>query len=169
MTKTIAKIAALMCAAVMVSAVLAGCFGSNAQVDEKSRAYRTYMSQVNQVMVELEESLGAFTDAVSRNDVVNMGSQLDQALKSLDKLAGLKVPDAMKDVQKEYVEATDTLEAALRDYAALYTEIDGAIQNDTSADWSDYQDRIDQVQAKYDEGVKALEAADEAAAKAGAF
>jgi len=169
MTKTIARIAAFICAAVMASAVLAGCFGSNMQVNDQSRAYRTYMSQVNQIMVELDESLDSFTDAVSRNDTVNMESVLDQALKTLDKLDGLEVPAALKDVHKGYMDAADTLEGALRDYSALYVEIDAAAQNEKSADWDDYAERIAQIQTKYDEGVKALQAADEAAAKAGTF
>ena len=168
MTKTIAKIAALICAAVMVLAVLAGCYGSNTQVNDQSKAYRTYMSQVNQIMVELDEGLDAFTDAVSRNDTVNMGSALDQALKTLDKLDGLEVPAALKDVHKDYVDAAATLEGALRDYAALYAEIDAAAEGD-KADWDDYEDRISQIQAQYDEGVQGLKDADEAAAKAGTF
>ena len=167
MVQRIAKAGAALCAAMLMGALLAGCFGSG-QTEDPNRQYRTYLSQVNQIMSEFDESLEGFTDAVSRNDVVTMGSQLDQALKTLDKLDGLNVPASMGDVQKSYLKATETLEGALRDYVALYTEIDAAAQ-DGNVDWSAYSGRIDKIQASYEEGVKALEDADAAAAKAGTF
>ena len=168
MAKTMTRIGAVACMVALALAMLAGCYGSASQTDDPNRQYRTYLSQVNQIMAELDDSLDAFADAVSRNDVVNMGNQLDASLKVIDKLDGLDVPAAMASIHKSYVEATGTLEAALRDYTALYAEIDGAVQGD-EADWDDYAERIAAIQKEYDEGVKALKEADEAAAKAGTF
>ena len=167
MAKRITKLAAVACMAVLVLA-LSGCFGQPSQANDPNRQYRTYMSQVNQIMVEFEEGLASFNEAVSRNDVVNMGNQLDQALKSLDKLETLEAPSSMANVHKDYVDAAGKLETALRDYVDVYTEIDAAVKAE-KADWSDYKDRIATIQERYDEGVKALEEADAAAAKAGTF
>ena len=166
MLKKMTKLAAAVCMAALALALCAGCLGANAQVDEASKQYRTYMSQVNQIMVELDENLASFTDAVSRNDVVNMSSQLDQALKSLDRLDSLDVPSSMADIQKGYKEAASTLETALGDYVALYTEADAAVQAGT-AKWSDYAEVIASIQERYDEGIKLLQDTDALAAKAG--
>ena len=167
MIRRIAKIGGAACVMALMLALLAGCFGG-AQAEDPNRPYRTYMSQVNEIMTELDEGLEGFTDAVSRNDIVGMERQLDQALKVLNKLDGLDVPSSMKDIHNSYIEATDTLEGALRDYVALYTEIDATAEGD-SIDWSAYSKRIAQIQENYDAGVKALQDADAAAAKSNAF
>ena len=154
---------ALACALAM-SVALAGCAsqGSSAATEEQ-RANRAYMSQVNETMVELESGLDSFVDAVSRGDVVNMRTQADNAYKMLDELADLKAPDALADVQKDYVDGAGKLREALDAYITLYTE---ASQKGESFDWTAYDKRIAEIQALYDEGVKALEEGDDKAAKA---
>lgn len=167
MIRRIAKIGGAACVMALMLALLAGCFGG-AQAEDPNRPYRTYMSQVNEIMTELDEGLEGFTEAVSRNDIVSMEGQLDRALKVFDKLDKLDAPSSMKDIHNSYIEATDTLEGALRDYVALYTEIDAAAQAG-SVDWAAYSKRIAQIQENYDAGVKALQDADAAAAKSNAF
>ena len=165
MVQRIAKIGIVACMVMLMSALLAGCFGSGTAANDPNKQYRTYMSQVNQIMVEFDESLESFTDAVSRSDVVGMGNELDRALKTLDKLDGLDVPASMNDIHESYLAATEMLEAALGDYFELYTEIDAAAQDDAPVDMSAYSARIAEIQAAYDEGVQALQEADAAAAK----
>ncbi len=155
-----AKIGALACAIVLSIGVLAGCANSamNAATSEQ-QANRTYMSQVNEIMEELQEGLGSFVDAVSRGDVVNMRTQADNAYQALDKLAALEAPEALGDIQEKYEDGTAKLREALDGYVTLYTEMSGA-----SFDMATYDDRIAKIQKLYDEGVKLMKEGDEAAA-----
>jgi len=154
------KIGALVCAVVLAAGVLAGCGNAamNAASSEQ-QANRAYMSQVNEIMDELNKQLDSFVDAVSRGDVVNMRTQAENAYKALDKLDALEVPDALKDIQEKYKEGTSKLREALNAYIALYTEMSG-----NSFDMSTYDKRIADVQKLYDDGVKLMEEGDKAAA-----
>ncbi len=167
MVQRIARIGGVACVMALMLALLAGCFGG-AQAEDPNRPYRTYMSQVNEIMTELDGCLTEFTDAVSSSDIVAMEKQLDQAAKAIGKLNALDVPDSMADIHKAYLEGTQKLDGALRDYVELYGEIDAASQGG-SVDWTKYDKRIEQIQADYDAGVKALQDADAAAAKSSAF
>jgi uncharacterized phage infection (PIP) family protein YhgE len=143
--------------------MLGGCMPQQNAATESQKANRAYMSEVNQTMSSLDEGLGAFVDAVSRDDVVNMRTQADNACKAIDKLDDIDVPDDMKDIHKKYVEGADKMEQALNAYIALYTEIQQA-KAGGSFDWSAYNERLAEVQGLYDEGYKALKDADETAA-----
>lgn len=155
-----AKLAALVCAAVLACGVVAGCAAAVDTMTAEQQANRAYMSQVNSVMEELGDELDSFIDAVSRDDVVNMRTQADNAYKTLDKLAELEAPEALADVHDQYVEGTGKLREALDGYVALYTEMNGS-----SFDYGTYEKRIADLQTLYDEGVKALEEADKTAAE----
>lgn len=144
--------------------VLAACSaGASSNLTEEQIANRNYMSQVNETMVELDEGLDSFVDAVSRGDIVNMKTQADAAFKSLDKLSSLEAPEALADVQASYVEGCDKLKDALNQYIALYSD---AAKSSDSFDWSSYDKKIADIQALYDSGVEALEKGDKAAAEA---
>ena len=136
--------------------------GTASPTDEQ-QANRTYMSQVNETMVELDGNLDSFVDAVSRGDVVNMKTQADNAYKVLDKLSELEAPEALSDVHKKYVEGTQKLEEALDAYIQLYTEAEKAGKN---FEWSGYDERLKEIQDLYDSGIKALEEGDKAASEA---
>ncbi|MBQ9044051.1 MAG: hypothetical protein IJ111_14700 [Eggerthellaceae bacterium] len=154
------KLGALVCALALACGVLAGCANSAATTaTAEQQANRAYMSQVNGIMEELGEGLDTFVDAVSRNDIVNMRTQADNAYKALDELKDLEVPDELADVQEKYVKGADKLREALDGYIALYTEM-----NSESFDMSTYDARIDAVQSLYDEGVDLMAEADETAA-----
>jgi hypothetical protein len=112
-------------------------------------------------MDTLQTDLKGFTDAVSRNDLVNMQTQADSALGDLDKLSSLDVPDGFDDIQSNYVDGTTKLRRALNDYIALYTEM---AKTDGSYDQDAYNARIATIQQEYNDGVAALKAGDEAAA-----
>lgn len=160
---SIARRGILACALAAGLALSACASGGNTALTEEQQANRTYMSQVNETMVELDDSLDSFVDAVSRGDVVNMKTQADSAFKTLDKLSSLEAPEALSDVQKKYVEGTQKLEEALDAYIQLYTEVDKAGKD---FNWSDYDARIKEIQELYDSGVKALEEGDKAASEA---
>ena len=154
------KIATTLCAVALSAGVLGGC--ANAAVDTataEQQANRSYMSQVNEVMVELDEGLDSFVDAVSRDDVVNMRTQADNAYQALSRLSDIEAPEALSDVQEKYVEGANKLKEALDAYIVLYSEFSAG-----TADQSSYDERIASIQALYDEGVKLLEEGDSAAA-----
>lgn len=116
------------------------------------------MSQVNQTMVKLDGELDKFVDAVSRDDVVNMRTQADNAYRVLDELADIEAPEALADVKQGYVDGSNKLREALDGYVDLYTEA-----SSEDFDWSKYDERIEKVQGLYDEGVSLMQQADEAA------
>lgn len=161
--KNLAKILAVACAGVLMIAALAGCAQQGSRGDQDQLDRRQYMSQVNQAMDDLQTKLDSFSDAVSRDDVVGMRTQADNAFKALDDLNGLEVPDALKDIQQEYVDGTNSLKDALNGYIDLYTEIESAT-DEHPFDWSSYDQRIAEIQAQYDAGVDKLKKGDEAAA-----
>lgn len=155
----IAKLGALASALALAAAMMAGCTAATTAANTEQQANRAYMSQVNEVMEELGDGLDSFVDAVSRNDVVNMRTQAQNAYQALDKLEALEAPEELADIQEKYQEGTGKLREALDAYISLYTEMSG-----NSFDWSTYDDRIAAVQSLYDEGVSALEEGDETAA-----
>lgn len=161
--KNIAKVIAVACAGVLMIAALAGCAQQGSRGDQDQLDRRQYMSQVNQAMDDLQTKLDSFSDAVSRDDVVGMRTQADNAFKALDDLNGLEVPDAVKDIQQEYVDGTNGLKDALNAYIDLYTEIESAT-DEHPFDWSSYDQRIAEIQAQYDAGIDKLKKGDEAAA-----
>lgn len=157
---SILKLCALACVVVLACGLLAGCANTAANnANSEQQANRAYMSQVNEIMEQLDSGLDSFIDAVSRGDVVNMRTQADNAFQILDKLNDLEVPEELSDVHEKYVEGADKLRGALDGYISLYTDMSGA-----SFDQSTYDDRIAQIQKLYDDGVALMQEADEAAA-----
>lgn len=157
----IAKLGAVACILAFALA-LAGCASPASNASPEQKANRAYMSQVNETMVELDDQLDQFVDAVSRGDVVNMRTQADNAYKTLDKLADIEPPDGLADIHDGYVKGADKLRQALDEYIDLYTE---AASADESYDWNAYDRRITKIQKLYDEGVKILSDTDELAAE----
>ena len=163
MSTTKAKAVGAVVAATLAIGALAGCTGQTAG-SEQQDVNRQYLSQVNQVMDDLETSLASFTDAVSRNDVVGMQTQAENALSKLDSLDSIEAPEELSEVQHSYQDGTAQLREALSSYVALYTEISSATDAQPF-DWSTYDARLAEIQEKYDAGIDALEAGDKAAAE----
>lgn len=163
MSTTKAKAVGAVVAATLAIGALAGCTGQTAG-SEQQDVNRQYLSQVNQVMDDLETSLASFTDAVSRNDVVGMRTQAENALSKLDSLDSIEAPEELSEVQQSYQDGTAQLREALSSYVALYTEISSATDAQPF-DWSTYDARLAEIQEKYDAGIDALEAGDKAAAE----
>ena len=163
MSTTKAKAVGAIVAATLAIGALAGCTGQTAG-SEQQDVNRQYLSQVNQVMDDLETSLASFTDAVSRNDVVGMQTQAENALSKLDSLDSIEAPEELSEVQQSYQDGTAQLREALSSYVALYTEISSATESQPF-DWSTSDARLAEIQESYDAGIDALEAGDKAAAE----
>lgn len=157
--KTAIRFISVLCASVIALVALAGCATQDTAASQQQSENREYMTQVNQVMEDLQGKLESFTDAVSRGDVVGMRTQADNAFKAIDGLGGLSVPDDLKDVQQEYVDGTGDLKKALNDYIELFTEIDSATEAQPF-EWSTYDQRISDIKALYDEGIGKLQSGD---------
>lgn len=162
--KTIARMAAALAGVILAGGLLAGCMSPNTGATDQQQANRTYMAQVNRVMEDLNGRLAGFDEAVAQGNPVNMRAKADDAFAVIDDLAAIETPDAMKDLQKGYVDGCTALKDALNGYVDLYTEIDSATE-EHPFDFSTYDDRIKAVQDKYNEGINALKAADEEALK----
>ncbi len=157
--KTAIRFISVLCASVIALVALAGCATQDTAASQQQSENREYMTQVNQVMEDLQGKLESFTDAVSRGDVVGMRTQADSAFKAIDGLGNLSVPDDLKDVQQEYVDGTGDLKKALNDYIDLFTEIDSATEAQPF-DWSTYDQRLSDIKALYDEGIGKLQSGD---------
>ena len=153
------KVVGVVCAAAVMVAALVGCASQESAATKQQAENRQYMTQVNQVMEDLQSRLSSFTDAVSRGDVVGMRMQADNAFKALDELDKLTVPDDLKDVQQEYVDGSNKLKDALNSYIELYTEIDSATEAQP-LDYSTYDQRIADIKSAYDEGLGKLQSGD---------
>lgn len=159
-----ARGAAAVCAAALYVTMLAGCMGGQQTMSEEAQAQaanRQYMSQVNQIMTDLDATLTDFSSAVQAGDVVTMRSALTEASRSIDSLEELSAPEALADIQTAYTEGCTQLETALNDYVQLYTDVENA---GGSMESGAYQSRLTEIQQSYDEGVQKLANADELAA-----
>lgn len=157
------KMLAVALAAAAALAVLTGCSQTGTAANQQQGENRQYMSQVNQVMDDLETQLSGFTDAVSRDDVVGMQTQAQNALATLDDLESIEAPESLADVHQNYMEGAASLREALSDYVALYTEISSAGESQPF-DWATYETRLAEIQEKYDAGIEKMSAGDELAA-----
>lgn len=165
MAKGIIMRRGMLAGVLAASIALGGCAAAGQQnaATAEQQENRAYMSQVNETMMQLDSNLDSFIDAVSRGDIVNMKTQADEAYKSLDKLESIEAPEALADIKKSYVDGTGKLREALDDYIDLYAK---AASSGSSFDWSTYDEKVESIQKLYDEGVKALEEGDKAAAEA---
>lgn len=160
------RILSVICLSVVLVVSLAGCAASNTAANEEQAANRHYMAQVNQSMEDLDGRLVTFNEAVSRGDSVTMKTQADNAFKSVSQLEALTPPDALKDVHAQYVEGCKKLEDALNSYVGLFSEINSATEA-APFDYATYDAHLQEIQQKYNDGIKKLEEADKAATDLG--
>ena len=157
--KRVKKLLGLACVAA-VAVTMVGACSQNAEDEPTSQELnRAYMSQVQQISDDLQEGLDAFADAVSRDDLVAMQTQLENACKNLDALDELDVPEDLEDVHAAYAEGAEELRTALKDYVDLYSRVDSA-EGLESFDWSSYGDLLKDIQEKYDAGIESLSKGD---------
>lgn len=93
-----------------------------------------------------------------------MRNKANSAFEAIDALAAIDTPDAMKDLQTNYVDGCNKLKDALNSYIDLYTEISSATE-EAPFDFSTYDGRVKEIQDAYNEGIDKLKAADEEALK----
>ncbi len=162
--RTIARVLAVALGAALALGALAGCQSPATGATDQQQANRTYMTKVNQAVEELNTRLGEFDEAVAQESVVNMRNKANSAFEAIDALAAIDTPDAMKDLQTNYVDGCNKLKDALNSYVDLYTEISSATE-EAPFDFSTYDSRVKDIQDAYNEGIDKLKAADEEALK----
>lgn len=159
-----ARAVACVLAATLGTAMLSGCLGApGATMTEEQANNRQFMAQVNQTMVDLQDRLDGFNNAVSAGDLVGMRTQAENAFRVIDSLEKLEAPEALADVKQGYVDGCAAMKDALGDYVTLYGDIASATDANPF-DWGTYEGRIAEVKQSYDAGLAKLQEADEAAA-----
>ena len=144
--------------------MLSGCASNAQQANDPQTLNRQYMANVNQIMDEIDAQMTAFSTIVKEGEVVSLSTQLAAINNSVDKLKALSVPDAMKDIQSDYLKGTEELQTAFAAYVDLYEDVK-APENGTF-DFATYGDRLNDVKSHYEAGIQALESADQKAADA---
>lgn len=161
---TAGRFLAVALGAALALAALAGCQSPATGATDQQQANRTYMTKVNQAVEELSSRLGEFDEAVAQESIVNMRNAANGAFEAIDTLAAIDTPDAMKDLQTNYVDGCNKLKDALNSYVDLYTEISSATE-EAPFDFGTYEGRVKEIQDAYNEGIAKLKAADEEALK----
>ena len=164
MNKQLRRIALVVCAAALSLTALAGCGGQSqaqSEAEQAQAANRQYMSQVNQIMIDIEGALDDFAIAVESGDLSAMRSSVTEAGRSIDSLVALEAPEALSELQTDYAEGATQLDSALDAYIQLYTDVENT---GGTMDSATFADRLAEVQQSYDAGVDRLAAADEKAA-----
>lgn len=144
--------------------MLSGCASNAQQANDPQTLNRQYMANVNQIMDEIDAQMTEFSTIVKEGEIVSLSTQLAAINNSVDKLKALSVPDAMKDIQSDYLKGTEELQTAFAAYVDLYEDVK-APENGTF-DFATYGDRLNDVKSHYEAGIQALESADQKAADA---
>ncbi len=156
---------------VALGAALAGCLAltgcgqpleQQSSAEEEAVTSRSFMANVNEACVQLNEKMTSFTDAVAREDLVSMQTQADSAFAIIDQISELECPEELNDLKQSYVDGCTQLKDALSAYLQLFMEIDAA-SNGGTFNYDGYADRVAQIQQTYDEAVQKLKDADNAA------
>lgn len=177
--KRIPRALACALAAIMLSFALASC-GGDSQQKTPAQLNREYMASVNSISTEAADALSSFTEAVSQGDLAAMRLAASDAEKKLEKIAALSVPEPLSQVHDEYKAGVDDLTTALSEYVSAYaslqnasgaqTQEQGAKTQDQAAKTQDqaaqtqdvdaFKAQLQDIQARYDSGIKHLSNAD---------
>lgn len=144
--------------------LMAGCMSSGLETQDEGAKNREYMSQVNQIMDDINAELTDFTEAVSSSDLVGMKTQSEDAFKAIEELKKLEAPEALKSVHDEYVSGCEDLEQALSGYIEIYAEMETATE-EQPYDYSGYSEQLKKIEKKYEGGIEHLKEADKTAAE----
>jgi len=146
--------------ALVMALTLASCMGfSDNSEEDQQTASRQYMSQINQILDDLNAELGSFGEAVAQDDVVTMRKLSENARTSIEAMEKLTPPEDLQSTHEGYIKGCQKLQEALSDYISLYTEVEKATE-EKPFDFDSYDDRIKTIQDKYNEGIKTLEETD---------
>lgn len=158
----------MMAAAALVAlclALLTACSQPQpASDEERPPTAGEYMTSVAKSSNQLSASLSEFATAVSDNDVSAVQAKADAAYEILKQMESLEAPDELKSVKGKYDEASQSLRDAMKDYVALYLEIENAPEG-SPYDFSNYAAQIESIQKSYDNGLNLLEEADKMASE----
>lgn len=138
---------------------LVGCVSGANEEAEKQAANRLYMSNVNQVIEELNTTLSDFGEALSQEDFVSMKTQAEKTSKIIGELEKIEAPENLSEIHTGYVDGTKKLQEALDAY------IDVQVQLNADPNLDSVESRMKEIQKIYDEGIKELEEADNKAAE----
>lgn len=161
--KTKARFAVALAFCLACLGVFAGCTAADDQADAQTQN-RQYMSAVNTIMAEFDTDMDDFAAAVKDGEVVSLSAQMTSVDQCVSDLEALEVPDAMKEIQEQYVKGAKELQTALKDYVQLYEDVQAPEKG--TYDYSDYDSRMKDIQSHYDAGIKALQDADSKAESA---
>lgn len=160
----IARIASALAACALCASLLGGCMVQAANPEAtRGEENRQYMAQVNQIVDDLELQLESFKDAVSSDDLAAMKIEANGAFRLVDGLSALEPTEDMKAVHEAYTQGCADLENALSLYLELYTDIANATE-ESPFDYSEYDERLAEIQEAYDSGIEQLKAGDDAVA-----
>ena len=150
--------------ALLGALLLSGCAANTTQTNDPQTLNRQYMANVNQIMDEIDAQMTEFSTIIKDGEVVSLSTQLANINNSVDKLKALSVPDAMKDIQSDYLKGTEELQAAFAAYVELYEDVKAP--ENASFDFATYNDRLNEVRTHYEAGIEALQSADQKASEA---
>lgn len=182
--KRISRMLACGFAAALLGATLVSCGGEQAE-KTPAQLNREYMASVNSIGTEAADALASFTEAVSAGDIAGMRLAATDAAKKLEKIAALSAPEPLAQVHEEYKAGAADLTAALSGYVEAYAALQNEAaeksqaQTETQAqttgktqsqnqvqeiepniDSAAFAEKIQEVQALYDSGIKHLSDAD---------
>ena len=124
-----------------------------------AQKHRGFMSQVNSYMDDFGKNMETFSEAVAKNDIVAIKMASEKAFKIQDQINSIDAPDDLSDVKQKYCDGIKKVEEALSDYIKLYSD-----STTPSFDQTTYNERIEAIQKKYNEGADLLKEGDETAA-----
>lgn len=117
------------------------------------------MSRVNQLSMDIADSLSDFEAAVQAEDLSAMRAASNEASRIVGELSSLEAPDALADVKTGYSDGATELQGALDDFVALYADVEAG-----SVDAATYEQRRADIQARYDAALEKISQTDELAA-----
>lgn len=150
--------------AIACALLLSGCASNATDQNDPQTLNRQYMANVNQIMEEIDAEMTEFATIIKDGEVVSLSTQLANINNSVDKLKALSVPDAMKDIQSDYLKGTEELQTAFAAYVDLYEDVKAP--ENGKFDFATYGDRLNDVRTHYEAGIEALQSADQKAADA---
>lgn len=164
MGNTAIRILVAACVAAACFAALPGCATTSQATSEEAQAQannRQYMSRVNQISMDIADSLSDFEAAVQSGDLAAMRTAANAASRSVDELSSLEAPEALSDIKAGYVDGCSELRDALSDYIQLYADV---ADSEESLDSASYEERLSAIQERYDAAVQKISDADALAA-----